>query len=500
MAFLLIGLPALAGVLALLLKNDRTRRGLLAATATVHFALTLACWGQPGPAAALDGWLALDAPGRLILTITSALFLAAAFYAVSYLRRESLTPHEDSEERFLFSNQPEAVFTGCLLWFLATMTLVAWSAHVGLLWVAIEATTLASAPLIYFHRHHRSLEAVWKYLLLCSVGIALALVGNFLLAVAAQPAGGGADGGAQAPLLFTRDLVKSAASLSHPWLKASFLFLLVGFGTKMGLAPMHAWLPDAHSEAPSAVSALLSGALLNCAFLGILRGAQICAAAGLAGFMRPPLIVLGLFSMALAACLMIGQADYKRLLAYSSVEHMGLLAVGLGLGGAAVFGAFYHAINHSLVKAGLFLVAGNLMAVYRTKSTARVQGILRVLPASGALWLAGFLAITGAPPFGTFFSELAILRAAVDQGQIAVAVAVIAILALAFIAMAAIFLRMAQGDPAGGWEAPPHFEPWLATLPPMALLLAAFALGFRIPAPLLECLREAARLAVGGPG
>ncbi|MCX5682030.1 MAG: proton-conducting transporter membrane subunit, partial [Candidatus Omnitrophica bacterium] len=322
----------------------------------------------------------------MFLGITSLLFCAASFYAVCYLKKSSAKFKEDHQEGFFARNAPEAVFTGCLLFFLASMTLVIVSQNLGILWVAMEATTLVSAPLIYFHRHERSLEATWKYLLICSVGIALALLGNLFLAVAA-PKGNVS--------LLVKDLVGQGALLNTPWLKAAFLFLFVGYGTKMGLAPFHTWLPDAHSEAPSVVSALLSGALLNCAFLCILRGYQVCIAAGLTNFCRELFVLFGLLSMIFAAIFILGQRDYKRMLAYSSVEHMGILSFGVGLGGMAVWGAMFHAINHSLTKAGLFFIAGNILSVYKTKLAADVHGVLKVLRASGILWLIGFLAITG---------------------------------------------------------------------------------------------------------
>ncbi|MDE2290517.1 MAG: NADH dehydrogenase FAD-containing subunit, partial [Elusimicrobia bacterium] len=324
--------------------------------------------------------------------------------------------------------------TGCLLLFLATMTLACESRNLGLFWVATEATTLSSAPLIFFHRHHRSLEATWKYLLLCSVGIAVALLGNAFLAAAAP--------GVPADLDL---LLLHARGLDPLWLKGAFILFLVGYGTKMGLAPMHTWLPDAHSESPSLVSALLSGALLNCSFLGILRGQELLAAAGLADFGRGLLVPFGLLSMAVAAVFIQGQADYKRMLAYSSVEHMGILALGVGLGGAGVFGAMLHAVNHAVVKAMLFLCAGNILAAYKTKSARDVKGVLRALPVSGVLWVAGFLAITGAPPFGPFLSELTILKAAADQGRMWVAAGYLGCLCLVFIGMATPMLGMAQG-------------------------------------------------------
>ena len=180
-------------------------------------------------------------------------------------------------------------------------------------------------------------------------------------------------------------LVAGAAGLNTGWLKAAFLLLVVGYGTKMGLAPMHTWLPDAHSEAPSVVSALLSGALLNCAFLAILRILAVCIAAGFGPFGRQTILVFGLVSMAVAAGLIIGQPDYKRMLAYSSVEHMGILCVGIGLGGVGDWGALFHAVNHSLTKAALFLLAGNLLAAYGTKNVSDVRGALRSLPGDGGV-------------------------------------------------------------------------------------------------------------------
>jgi hydrogenase-4 component F len=420
-----------------------------------------------------------------MLTITSALFLPCAVYAIGYLRREGRGARRDFDEGLLFDNAPEATFTACLLLFLSAMTLVNVSQRFGLLWVAVEATTLVSAPLIYFHRHHRSLEATWKYLLICSVGIAIALLGNFFLAVAASP-----GGGTSIPLV-VQDLAGGGAGLDRTWLRAAMILFLVGYGTKMGLAPLHTWLPDAHSEAPSVVSALLSGALLNCAFVGILRAQQVCVAAGLGGFGRELLIGFGLVSLAVAAVFIPGQGDYKRLLAYSSVEHVGILAVGVGLGGAGTFGALLHAVGHSLAKAMLFLVAGNILAAYRSKSTASVRGVLRVLPVSGTLWLVGLFAITGSPPFGPFLSELTIVKAALDAGRPAIAIAVLVLLAVIFVGMAGVVLDTAQGDP--GAEGPtPRREPLWAVAPPAAFAAAVLVLGLWVPAPLRAVLERAA--------
>lgn len=498
----LILIPAAAGAAAFVIRSDRLRQALLVGTALVHSGLTLSLWKSfggspegPGP----GDWLALDATGLLFLSIVSLLFLMTSFYTVGYLRREHADAHHDIEEGFYFRNAPEAVFSGCLLMFLAAMTLVTQCQHFGLLWVAVEATTLVSAPLIYFHRQHRSLEATWKYLLICSVGIALALLGNFLLAVAATSASAGDD---HVPLV-VGSLVERARLLDATWLKAAFVFFLVGYGTKMGLAPMHTWLPDAHSEAPSSVSSLLSGALLNCAFLGILRAHQVAAAAGYGDFSRELLVGFGLLSMLVAGVFIVGQADFKRMLAYSSVEHMGVLALGAGLGGRdGTLGMLLHAVNHSVTKAMLFLLAGNILGVYKTKQSATIQGMNSVIPWTTALWIAGFLAITGSPPFGIFVSEFTILKAALDQGHGVVAAAYLALLILIFVGMATIVLNMAQGEPAPSADpARPLHRPRESLsmiVPPLLLGLMALTLGLYIPSPVSELLQAAARALGGG--
>ena len=492
----LIALPALAGVAAFTLKRDAVRRALLIGAAIGHGAMTASCWWRrPEPVA--SGWLALDAAGLLFLTLTSLLFLASAVYAAHYLRHEERGRRTDFKEGLLFSNAPEAVFTGCLLFFLSTMTLVCASRHLGLLWVAVEGTTLASAPLIYFHRHHRSLEATWKYLVICSVGIGLALLGTLCLAVA----GAGSEGGPASMVI--DDLIARGGTLQPDWLRLAFLLLLVGYGTKMGLAPLHTWLPDAHSESPSLVSALLSGAVLNCAFLAVLRSQQVLEAGGQGDLGRNLLMTFGLASMGLAGVFVLGQTDYKRMLAYSSVEHMGILALGVGIGGAGARGAMLHAVNHSLTKGVLFLVAGNILHLYRTKEVAGVRGLVRALPISGPLWIAGMLAVTGSPPFGPFLSEFTVLYGALEQGRSVVAALYLVFLAIVFVGMGQTVLRMSQGPLPEGGPAPAAgrpagaAEPWTSAMVPAALALIVLMLGVYVPPALDAIVLEAAGL-VGG--
>lgn len=488
--FAILLTPAIAGLSSFFTRSNYTRRVLLIVAAAVHLILTGIMWNwRPSPI--LEGWLQVDGLGLVFLSIVSCLFLAAAIYAVSYLNREQPGVRPDFEESVLFVNEPEAVFVGCLLLFQSMMSLVTLSHNFGLMWVAVEATTLSSAPLIYFHRHHRSLEATWKYLMICSVGIALALLGTFFLAY-------GASGNQlmEVPLVLDR-LIANSGLLQVTWLKVAFLFMLVGYGTKMGLAPLHSWLPDAHSEAPSVVSALLSGALLNCAFLGILRITQVLDAAGSGEFARSLLLVFGLLSVVFATAFIIGQFDYKRMLAYSSIEHMGIMAVGVGLGGIGTFGAMLHAVNHSLTKGMMFLVAGNILTRYRTKSTKMITGLLDSLPKSGVLWMAGLFAITGMPPFGLFQSELAIIRAAFDSGQIFVAVLLLTALGIIFVGMACIVLNMVFGSSQKQADNPNFRESLASVLPPAILCLGILILGVYIPSALSDLLMEAAKL-LGG--
>ena len=491
-------LPIFSGILVFRMPWIWARRTILMFTALIHTLLTAISWHHR-PQPAWGGWLFLDGPGLLFLCIISGLFLSVAFYTMGYLQRENWGRREDFQQGFLFTNAREATFISCQLLFLGTMSLVTMSQHFGLLWVALEATTLVSAPLIYFHRHRRSLEATWKYVLICSVGIAIALLGNFFLAVSAT-----LNEHQSIPLILS-NLRSQAAVLNIQWLKAAFIFLLVGYGTKLGLAPLHTWLPDAHSESPSVISALLSGALLNCAFLAILRIQQVCGAAGIGTFGQPAMIFMGLFSMAVAASFILGQKDFKRMLAYSSVEHMGILCLALGLGAEASFGMMLHAVNHALTKGMLFLAAGNILTVYRSKSTLDIRGVCRVIPVSGALWMTGFFSISGSPPFGLFYSELLILKAALDQGRIFAAILYLTFLCLVFIAMAGIVLRMAQGIPAGlpedkalnmfNEQRTHRKEPYSAILPPALLCILVLVLGVYIPPALNNLLKIAAAAA-----
>lgn len=468
----LILLPAISALAAYLWRTSRVRNLLLLGTGAAHTAGVAWLWRHPD-LAAFEGWLAVDALGLLVLTIVSILFLAICTYAVG----------------FLGLDRPRGgrVFITCLLAFLAAASLVSLSHHLALVWVGMEATTLSLAPLV-FHRHdRRSLEAVWKYLVLSSVGIGLALLGTFFLA-SAQSVG--------RPLVL-EDLIQHAETLQPGLLRGAFVFLLVGYGTKMGLAPLHAWKPDTYGEAPSLVAGLMAGALTSCAFLGLARVVEVMAAAGQASFMRPPLLALGIISLVVSAAFIIGQTDLKRLLAYSSVEHMGILVLALAIGGVGSYGAMLHLVSNGLSKGLTFLAVGNVVLFYRTSEAAAVRGVLQRAPWTGVLLIVGLFAVTGSPPFGLFLSELTILAAAIQGGYVWLAVVVMLLLAVIFVGMAKMILDVAYGTPVENAE--PAKETAALVAGPLVLAMLVLMLGLYLPAPLRALLGQAAR-ALGGAG
>jgi hydrogenase-4 component F len=470
MLLALVLLPLVLGGMALLMPSPRLRPWLVTVGGIGHAAITALALPH-AQLSVFNGWLVLDPLGKVVLGLVSVLYLVCSFYVPGYL---ALRPSRSNR-----------IFCAALLGFLGMMSLTILSHRLGLMWVAIEATTLSSAPLLYFNRNPRSLEATWKYLLIGSVGIALALFGSFFLAYSAL------QQGMSSSLLF-EDLVREAPRLSKPWLHSAFVILLVGYGTKMGLAPMHTWKPDAYGEAPGVVGALMAGGLTNCAFLAILRVVQICNAAGEGAFARQLLVAIGLLSMAVAGIFMARQRDYKRMLAYSSVEHMGILVFGIGIGGLATFGALLHLVNNGLAKGVLFLSAGNIHRAYGSKVTDDVSGAIRYLPASGALFFAGFFAITGSPPFGPFMSEFTILNGAFGEGRFVAAGLFLLMLAVVFFGMAATVVRVVQGDPSAALRARPYREKFLTVAPVASFLAMVFLLGVYIPPPLNTLLHEAA--------
>lgn len=325
--------------------------------------------------------------------------------------------------------------------YLAAMLLAVNLENVALMWIAIEASTLSAALLIGFERSKEALEAGWKYVILSSVGIALALFGTILVYYSSEQVLG-----VSSEALRWTELYRVAESLDPMAMKVAFIFILIGYGTKAGVAPMHTWLPDAHAEAPTPVSAMLSANMLSVAVYAILRFKSIADRAVGAGFSGRLLIGLGLLSVAVSAAFLLVQRDYKRLFAYSSIEHIGIVLIGFGVGGAGVFAGAWHLLNHALAKSTAFYGSGLVLLRHEHKLLERVPGLLRQMPVAGAAILAAGIALAGLPPFGLFVSEVMIAAGAYAVGPMG-ASAFLAILAVAFATLLYQVLRMVLGVP-----------------------------------------------------
>jgi hydrogenase-4 component F len=360
---------------------------------------------------------------QLLVILTPILFIANLVQSFFYL--------PEAAKREGGGHMPGTLYYVLLFLFFGAMMFSLFATSLPLMWVAIELTTLLSAPLIAYHRDKGSLEAMWKYLLICSIGIAFALFGTMLV-LHAQSTG------------------------SARWYMAGFAFVLAGYGTKMGLSPFHTWLPDAHSEAPAPVSALLSGALLNCSFFGIVRFREIMPQAA-SPFCDNAMLVLGIVSVATGAVFMVRQADFKRLLAYSSVEHMGLVIIMFSLFSSAsdnkVLGyiriaLMFHIVAHSIIKTVLFQTAGNLLLAFRTRAVSVVQGLGVSMKGHATLWLTGLVLICGMPPSPLFLSELFLVLCA----PIWLSVAILILLFIVFAAMMKVCLSMTMGRPIASFK------------------------------------------------
>ncbi len=485
---LLLGIPALGAGLCLLLRRPRLVLGALTASVALEV-LTAGVWLWPvaagRPARIEWGWFTLDALSAYHLAVMMLVFGLSTVFAWGYF----------GEEIRRYEIQPRAIRTFAALWCgsLAAMVLVVISNNVGVMWIGIEATTLMTAFLICVHRTRASLEAMWKYLLMCSVGVACAFMGTLLVAASAR--GLSADG---AGLLLWTQLRAAAPDLNLPVLKLAFIFLLVGYGTKAGLAPLHSWLPDAHSQAPAPVSALFSGFLLNTALYCIMRYVAILeAATGGSGWSLRILQVFGLLSIGVAAAFILFQEDVKRLLAYHSVEHLGIMALGLGLGGLGAFAALFHVFNHSVCKALAFFSAGRLGQIYGTHDMTRMQGMLKVCPVWGAGLLGALLALIGLAPFALFMSEFQIAMSAVQQGAYVALVVFLAGTGAIFVSALKHAIAMAWGEPSLPVRAAPGgLAGILIVAGSLGVLLAV---GLWLPAGYRDLLWRAAAIVEGKP-
>jgi hydrogenase-4 component F len=426
----------------------------------------------------LNGIFYLDHFNGLILLVTTLVSLLISFYSVSYMNEEL--------KHNIVTLKNLRLFYFLLHAFIFTMVLTTIVQNLGVMWIAIEATTLASAFLVGFYKKEKSVEASWKYLIICSVGIAFAMLGITLIYYSSTT-----QMGHSFQALNWSFLIDNADKLQGNVLKFAFIFIFVGFGTKVGLAPMHTWLPDAHSQAPSPISALLSGVLLNTAMYGIMRVTTVVNVnLGDKSYTGNVLIVFGLLSMFTAAVFILVQQDIKRLLAYSSIENMGIIALGFGIASPlAVFAALYHTINHSLTKSMLFAASGNVYIKYGTKKIRKIRGILKTMPVTGTVFLLGLFAITGMPPFSIFTSEFGILSAAAGERKYLSLILAIVFLVMVFAGVAVRMLKMFYGAP--GREMPAGEPDKLSPVILVIFIILIAITGFYIPGPLNQLLSGA---------
>lgn len=364
----------------------------------------------------------IDSLSVYILFITTLAFFLVSLYSISYFGQELRSNVITLNKLKLYYSLSNA--------FLLSMILALTTQNMGVMWIAIEATTLASAFLVGFYNNKKAIEAAWKYLIICSVGIAFALLGIILLYYSSTVE----LGGNKVIGLSWNYLLQNASALDPSILKIAFIFILIGFGTKVGFSPMHTWLPDAHSQAPSPVSSLLSGVLLNTAMYGIIRVMTIVnKSLDSSRYTGNLLILLGILSVGTAAIFVLVQQDYKRILAYSSIEHMGIIAIGLGIcTPVGIFAAIYHIFNHAMTKSMLFLATGNVYLKYHTKKISSIKGLIKVMPVTGVVFALGAFAITGMPPFGVFMSEFNTVAAAIFSKNYVIAVLLLIFLAAVF--------------------------------------------------------------------
>jgi len=375
--------------------------------------------------------LRADSLSAFMIAIVTFVGAIAAIYAIGYIRLEFDESH--------FSRV--RLFYALFQLFIFTMLLAVTTDNLGVMWVAIEGTTLATVFLVNLHENHTGLEAAYKYLIISSVGIALAFLGTVLMYYAA------ADQVGEIGLSWT-SLIAMATRLDATIVKLAFVFILIGYGTKAGLAPMHTWLPDAHSEAPAPISALMSGVLLNVGLYALMRFKAVVDITAGAAFSSAWLMRFGLLSLGLAAAFLMSQRNYKRMLAYSSVEHTGIVALGLGFGGYwGMLGALLHMVNHALAKSMLFILSGSILLKYRTTEIRAVRGLLKAAPWTGAAFLCGILSLVGLPPFGPFISEFLIFRAGFAAHSTEYAVIGLSLVVLVFAGMLSSVNAMLYGTP-----------------------------------------------------
>ncbi|SMH70955.1 hydrogenase 4 subunit F [Candidatus Nitrosotalea okcheonensis] len=425
----------------------------------------------------------IDSFGAVILLPISIVGFVSVLYSKNYMGRQYDIGLVDDKHIVRY-------YQGLSI-FLLSMLIVPITNNLGVMWVTVEATTLISVLLIMLYFKENAIEAAWKYLIIATVGLSFALIGTVFFYYANINAGSSEDA------MNWTGMVRNSKLFDPNLVKIAFVFILVGYGTKAGLAPMHTWLPDAHSEAPTPVSALLSGVLLNCALYGIIRFHIVSSGTLGPAFSNQLLIILAVVSIGIAAASIYFQKDMKRMLAYSSVEHMGIVSLGIGFGGIfGIYGAILQIINHAIAKPLMFFASGMVSQKYETKVMSKIKGIIKVMPITGALFLIGGFALVGMPPFNIFLSEFLVLSSGFQSGQFLVTILVIAFLVITFAVFLRHLIKMIFGNPVLGMKKDDMGK--LAIIPMMILASLVIIFGFYIPEQLQTLVHNASSIINGG--
>lgn len=472
--------PIVAGILMLIVRKRVFDNLLLNIYAILHFVITLFLTFGKNPDFVQNSipYFAVDNTNKIFLLVLSFVFLMVTVYNNGYSKHLPSFGVKVKDKKI------------CLYWFMLmtfvwAMTGTILSTDLGAAWVFVEATTLSSAYLIFFNRTKSAIEAAWKYVFICSIGIALAFVGIIFLNIST-----GSINSLNYAVLY-----KHAAEFDPAWLKLAFVFMAFGFGAKMGLAPIHFWLPDAHSEAPSPISALLSATLLNSAFLVVVRVFKIMTLSGNDSYARIILLLMGFLSLFVTAVFVYHIKNYKRMLAYSSIENMGILAIGTALGGAAYYAVILHLIGHSLAKGSFFLTSGNILELFDTKRIKSVNGLVKADGKTGWLWIVSFLAICAFPTSVLFISEFLMIKTMIVQKHYVLCILFALLLTIVLFGIGRVVVKMAFGEESKDKEKLVEENKSKVTIsmyiPQIIMLLIVFTLGVYVP-PILNRVITAA--------
>lgn len=424
----------------------------------------------------LNNLLFLDSLNGILILVILFIAFFVSIYSIGYMRKEieAGIPEKKINEFFFWMNL-----------FIAVMLLLSLSNNFGILWIAIEGTTLATAFLISFYRNKEAVEAGWKYIMLCSIGIGFALFGIIVIYFASFSVVGE---GLKA--LNWTEIYQVADKLDKRILLIGFIFIVVGFGTKVGFSPLHFWLPDAHSQAPTPISALMSGVLLNCAFYSIVRVQAILNHQGGGSISDKFLLFFGLFTVIVSALFILRQTDYKRLLAYSSMEHMGIIAFAFGINTKmAVFAGLYHLINHAIVKTSIFMTVGSVLTTLHLKEIFSIKGLLKSMPYTSAFLILTVFAITGTPPFSIFMSELYIILSAFKESYTLEVIILLTGLTVIFGGFIYHFLNMVMGESDKKYR-----ESSILLLPVVVLVVVSVISSFYLPDKVITLINNAVEI------